>query len=104
MTDTLVVDGIGGSALGALALETALASGRARLKILDNVDPEQVHAALADLDPKRTAVNVVTKSGSTAETMANLLVLLRWMEKHLGPRHVRRWCATTDPSKIGNPG
>ncbi len=99
LADTLVVDGIGGSALGALALETALASGRARLRILDNVDPEQVHVALAGLDPKRTAVNVVTKSGSTAETMANLLVLLRWMEKKLGPRHVRRWCATTDPSK-----
>ena len=99
LADTLVVDGIGGSALGALALERALGPHRRRLVILDNVDPERVHGALAGLDPERTAVDVVTKSGSTAETMANLLVLLDWMEKRLGPRHVRRWCATTDPKK-----
>jgi glucose-6-phosphate isomerase len=31
--------------------------------------------------------------------MANLQILLKWMEKHLGPRHVRHWSATTDPKK-----
>jgi glucose-6-phosphate isomerase len=98
MADTLVVDGIGGSALGSLALETALRPRR-RLVVLDNVDPEAVHRKLASLDPRRTAVNVVTKSGSTAETMANLLVLLAWMERRLGPRHIRRWSATTDPER-----
>lgn len=67
--------------------------------VLDNVDPEGVSARLEGLDPGRTAVNVVTKSGSTAETMANLLILLGWMERRLGPRHVRRWTATTDPMK-----
>jgi len=99
LADTLVVDGIGGSALGALALEAALRPRRKRLVILDNVDPEVVSARLASLDPERTAVNVVTKSGSTAETAANMLILLEWMEERLGPRHVKRWCATTDPEK-----
>jgi glucose-6-phosphate isomerase len=99
LADTLVVDGIGGSALGALAVQTALRPTRRRLVVLDNVDPEEVHARLSSLDPARTAVNVVTKSGSTAETMANLLVLLDWMEKALGERHRRRWSATTDPQK-----
>jgi glucose-6-phosphate isomerase len=28
-----------------------------------------------------------------------MLILLDWMEKRLGPRHVKRWCATTDPEK-----
>ena len=98
LADTLVVVGIGGSALGALALSTALRPRR-RLVVLDNVDPEGVSAKLAGLEPKRTAVNVITKSGSTAETMANLLVLLGWMKRKLGPRHVRRWAATTDPKK-----
>lgn len=98
MADTLVVDGIGGSALGALALQSALRPRR-RLVILDNVDPEGVHARLAGLDAKRTAACVITKSGSTAETMANLLVLLDFMERRLGPAHVRRWCAVTDPKK-----
>jgi glucose-6-phosphate isomerase len=99
VADTLVLDGIGGSALGPLALQTALRPKRRRLVVLDNVDPEGVRARLAALDPARTAVNVVTKSGSTAETMANLLILLDWMERRLGPRHVRRWSATTDPAK-----
>jgi glucose-6-phosphate isomerase len=99
LADTLVVDGIGGSALGALALESALRPRTKRLVILDNVDPEVVSARLASLDPERTAVNVVTKSGSTAETAANLLILLEWMEKRLGASHVKRWCATTDPAK-----
>jgi glucose-6-phosphate isomerase len=98
LANTLVVDGIGGSALGALALETALRPKR-RLVVLDNVDPEAVHRKLASLEARRTAVNVVTKSGSTAETMANLLVLLGWMQRRLGPRHVRRWSATTDPAR-----
>ena len=96
--DTLVVDGIGGSALGALALQTALRPKR-RLVILDNVDPEGVAARLAGLDPKRSAVCVITKSGSTAETMANLLVLLEWMQRRLGHGHLRRWSAITDPAK-----
>jgi glucose-6-phosphate isomerase len=99
LADTLVVNGIGGSALGALALQTALGPPRKRLVVLDNVDPERVSASLAGLTPERVAVNVVTKSGSTAETMANLAVLLSFMEKRLGPRHVRRWCATTDPKR-----
>ena len=99
LADTLVLDGIGGSALGPLALQTALRPRRRRLVVLDNVDPEGVSAKLQGLDAARTAVNVVTKSGSTAETMANLLILLDWMERRLGPRHVRRWTATTDPKK-----
>jgi glucose-6-phosphate isomerase len=99
LADVLVVDGIGGSALGAMALQSALRPQSRRLVVLDNVDPEGVAAKLAGLDPLRTAVNVVTKSGSTAETMANLLVLLDWMERRLGPDHVRRWSATTDPEK-----
>lgn len=99
LADTLIVNGIGGSALGPLALQSALGTGKRRLVVLDNVDPEGLAAKLAGLDPKRTAVNAITKSGSTAETMANLLVLLRWMERALGPRHVRHWTATTDPKK-----
>jgi glucose-6-phosphate isomerase len=98
LADTLVVDGIGGSALGALALQTALRPKR-RLVILDNVDPEGVAARLAGLLPRRTAACVITKSGSTAETMANLLVLLDWMEGRLGRGHVRRWSAITDPKQ-----
>ena len=99
LADVLVVNGIGGSALGPLALQSAMRPAKRRLVVLDNVDPEGLAAKLAGLDAKRTAVNAITKSGSTAETMANLLVLLKWMERQLGPRHVRHWTATTDPKK-----
>jgi glucose-6-phosphate isomerase len=99
LADTLAVDGIGGSALGALALQTALRPRGRKLVVFDNVDPEGVAARLEALQPKRTAVAVITKSGSTAETMANLLVLLQWMSKRLGARHVQRWVAITDPEK-----
>jgi glucose-6-phosphate isomerase len=98
LADVLVVNGIGGSALGPLAIQTALRPRR-RLVVLDNIDPEGVAGNLSSLDPRRTAVNAITKSGSTAETMANLLILLEWMERALGPRHVRHWAATTDPRK-----
>jgi glucose-6-phosphate isomerase len=93
--DTLIVVGIGGSALGALALETALSARKKRLVILDNVDPESVGRKLADLDPRRTAVNVITKSGETAETMSCLLVVLDWMKRNLGPSYLKRVSATT---------
>jgi glucose-6-phosphate isomerase len=97
--DTLIVIGIGGSALGAMALETALSDRKRRLVVLDNVDPESVYRKLSGVDPARAAVNVITKSGETAETMANMLVVLDWMEAKLGREHVKRWTATTDPAK-----
>ncbi len=85
--DNVVVVGIGGSALGAAALADALLppgwneldararGGRPRLHILDNPDPDTAHALLGRLDLSRTLFNVVSKSGSTAETLALLLVI-----------------------------
>ena len=96
LCDAFVVIGIGGSALGAAALRDALlaphcgepdgeATGRPpRLHILDNPDPDTVSALLARLDPERTMFNVVSKSGTTAETMAQFLVARRWLEDALG--------------------
>ena len=54
--DDLVILGIGGSALGAIALRTALGSaeGRPRLHVLDNVDPVAVAATLAAVTLSRT--------------------------------------------------
>jgi glucose-6-phosphate isomerase len=91
--DDLVVLGIGGSALGTIAVASAIKGpwwnampaadrgGRPRLHVLDNVDPDEISALLRRLDPKRTVLNVISKSGSTAETMAQFLVLRAWLEK-----------------------
>jgi len=85
--DDVVVLGIGGSALGAVALRTALLprdwnartaaqrGGRPRLHVLDNVDPRSVRGVLELVDPTRARFLVISKSGSTAETMSQYLLV-----------------------------
>lgn len=94
--DTVCVVGIGGSALGAWALDCGLrgphpvqaahSSANPRLVILDNVDPEFLHLALASMNPAKTVVVPIAKSGSTAETMATFLVVDEWMKQALGSK------------------
>jgi glucose-6-phosphate isomerase len=67
--------GIGGSALGAKTVTAALADDPDRHIILDNVDPEHIARTLDRLPLEETAINVVSKSGTTAETLANFLVV-----------------------------
>jgi glucose-6-phosphate isomerase len=109
--DHVLVLGIGGSALGAKALLTALRrpewnewddEGREffpRLTVLDNVDPTTVGAALSRIDPRRVLVNVISKSGGTAETMAQYLIVRAWLEDALGSAAHRHLVFTTDPSR-----
>ncbi|HEY6088891.1 MAG TPA: glucose-6-phosphate isomerase [Gemmatimonadaceae bacterium] len=85
--DDLVVLGIGGSALGPIALRTALRpsgwnmlddkarDGFPRLHVLDNVDPETIDALLNRLRLERALFIVTSKSGGTAETMAQFLIV-----------------------------
>ena len=85
--DDVVILGIGGSALGPIALRTALRpsgwnmldeksrSGYPRLHVLDNVDPETIDALLGNLRLERTLFIVTSKSGGTAETMAQFLIV-----------------------------
>ena len=85
-TDVVIL-GIGGSALGPIALRTALRpsgwnllddvarGGYPRLHVLDNVDPETIAALLARLDLAKSLFIVTSKSGGTAETMSQFLVV-----------------------------
>lgn len=74
--DDVVVLGIGGSALGAIALRTALDTGRGpRLHVADNVDPASMSRLLAAVALPRTLWLVVSKSGSTVETLAQLAIV-----------------------------
>jgi len=103
--------GIGGSSLGAIATVQALAHpfrnllpddrrGGPRFFVLDNPDPEKVGATLDIVDLENTLVNVVTKSGQTAETMANFLVARQALEAVVGKqRAAEQIVATTDPTE-----
>ncbi|MGK7310739.1 MAG: glucose-6-phosphate isomerase [Candidatus Longimicrobiales bacterium M2_2A_002] len=109
--ENVVVLGIGGSALGGTALLHALrgpdwnertAEGRdhfPRLFVLDNVDPDTVASLLDRIDVRRTLFNVISKSGTTAETMSQYLVFReRLLEALDDPDAVRRHLVfTTDP-------
>jgi glucose-6-phosphate isomerase len=109
--DHVLVLGIGGSALGTKALLNGLRrpawnewddEGRdffPRLTVLENIDPTSVTAALERIDPRRVLVNVISKSGGTAETMAQYLVVRAWLEKALGPAAYRHLVFTTDPAR-----
>ena len=111
MIDTVVVLGIGGSSLGPRALYSALARpydqlvarGHGmprRLFFPDNIDPVTFAGLLERLPLDRTLWNVVTKSGGTAETAAQFLVVAERLEKQLGADGAkRRLVATTDPKK-----
>lgn len=96
--EDLVVLGIGGSALGAQAVSAALGNGAVRLHFVDNVEPEPIIGLLRTLEPHKTLVNVISKSGSTAETMAAFLVFRQWLELAVSDwkKHV---VVTTDPAK-----
>ncbi|WP_440766064.1 glucose-6-phosphate isomerase [Natronorubrum sp. DTA7] len=74
--DALLTVGIGGSALGAATITDALADeSDTEAVYLDNVDPEWVSSHLERLDLENAAVNVVSRSGTTAETLANFLIV-----------------------------
>lgn len=109
--EDVVVLGIGGSGLGAIALRDALLgpfwnerSGEERehfprLHVLDNPDPVTFKALLDHVDPARALFNVVSKSGSTAETMAQYLVARERVEAAVGAEHARgHFLFTTDPA------
>ena len=85
--DDVVVLGIGGSALGPIALRTALRKPfwnllpdaerdrHPRLHVLDNLDPRTIAGLLGRLELGRTLFIVTSKSGGTAETMSQYLVV-----------------------------
>ncbi|MHC4872416.1 MAG: hypothetical protein ACYTFY_11275 [Planctomycetota bacterium] len=86
--DDIVVLGIGGSALGTISLRSALLhpyhnmidrsqrKGIPRLHVLDNVDPVYIARMFDDvIDIRKTLFIVISKSGSTAETMSQFMLV-----------------------------
>jgi len=108
--ENLVVLGIGGSALGTSALASALlhpwwnaappeARKAPRLHVLDNVDPEEIAGFLEVLLPERTLFNVISKSGETAETAAQLMIFVDALRRRVGEKWREHVVVTTDPAR-----
>ena len=108
--DAFVVLGIGGSALGPAAVHQALRHlhynelpkekrGGPRLYIEDNIDPERMAALLDVIDLEKTCFNVITKSGGTAETMSQYLIVLDQLKKAVGDDYRRHIIVTTSKEK-----
>lgn len=108
--ENLVVLGIGGSALGNIALQSALNSATYNLQsnkdrngprvfVVDNVDPVYLDSILKVCDPKKTLFNVVSKSGETAETAAQFMIIRERLQQSLGKKWASHVVAITDPEK-----
>ena len=104
--DNFVVLGIGGSALGPIAVQQALnhlhyndlpkeRRNGPRLFVEDNIDPERMCALLDVIDVERTAFNVISKSGGTSETMSQLLIISSLLHERLGADISSHLFATT---------
>ena len=75
--------GIGGSVLGPALLVDALGSGGSGVKVsfLYNLDPQAFASAVEPLDPATTLIVAVSKTFTTAETLANLSAALEWLQE-----------------------
>lgn len=88
MTDFVVL-GIGGSALGIRFLKDTFvdsinADAKTKVTVCDNIDADKFITMLDKLNLKKTMFNVITKSGSTSETLSQLLLVLdRYKQKKI---------------------
>ncbi len=104
--DHVVVLGTGGSSLGGQTLLALADSGFSRprgtpkLHFMDNVDPHTLAALLHGLDLRGVGFLVITKSGSTAETLTQMLVCLDAVRRAVGEDRVdRHFTAITGPGE-----
>ncbi|MDO4567947.1 MAG: glucose-6-phosphate isomerase [Clostridia bacterium] len=105
--DTFVVLGIGGSALGPIAVQQALnhlhynslpaeTRNGPKFYVEDNIDPQRMSDLLDIIDLRSTAFNVISKSGSTSETMAQLLIIIAALKDAVGDEWASHLIITTD--------
>jgi len=111
--ENLVILGIGGSALGNIALQTALSPYMyntndnqrtgPRLFVFDNVDPPQFVSFLEWLGDglEKTIFNVISKSGRTSETAAQFMIICQLLLDKLGPESLREHIIATTDAKQG---
>ena len=113
-TDAFVVLGIGGSALGPMAVQQALnhpfynelprekRGGYPRFYVADNVDPEKLVYLFDTIDITKSIFNVISKSGSTSETMSQFMIIKEMLERKLGKAEAKKHIVCTTDAVTGN--
>lgn len=101
----VIILGTGGSSLGGQTLYSLVdrgfgpPKGTPRLHFMDNIDPATFEALQQSLDFARTGVIAISKSGGTAETLTQFLILLEALRKAVGKREVGDRCLVlTEPT------
>ncbi|MDI7744023.1 glucose-6-phosphate isomerase [Lysinibacillus fusiformis] len=102
--DVLVVIGVGGSYLGAKAIQDALTpyfgkqpNGIEVVYVGQNMSGAYINQLLTSLQDKDVYINVISKSGSTMEPALAFRVLRQYMEDRYGEAATQRIIVTTDP-------
>ncbi len=98
--ENIVVLGIGGSALGAIAVRDALKtefSKGPRLYVLDNIDPAYTSELLLNLKLAKTLFVVISKSGTTTEPMIQFGLVKEMLMKKFPGDYQRHLVFVTDP-------
>lgn len=107
--ENVIFLGIGGSFLGLKAAQDALCPAyynefskeRGRHPRIyfegNNLDPDTLKVLLRNLNPKKTFVVVISKSGETTETKAGFMIIEGWLSKHTGKNYGRQIFVITDP-------
>ena len=88
--DTVVQIGIGGSGLGPKAVYQGLlgyckaenVSPVLRAEFISNIDPDEPAAVLSRINPETTLFVLVTKSGTTLETLTNYAFVKEYLHKN----------------------
>src|SRR6201991_4602133 len=99
---TVVNIGIGGSDLGPVMVYQALrhyADAGVSARFVSNVDPADLVAKLADLDPATTLFIVASKTFTTLETLTNATAARRWLTAALGDDAVAKHFVAVSTNK-----
>ena len=112
--DAFVVLGIGGSALGPIAVQQAInhpyynelprekRGGYPKLYVADNVDPERLVYLFDTIDITKCLFNCISKSGSTSETMSQFMIIKEMLEERLPKEEVKKHIVCTTDKEKGN--
>ncbi len=112
--DAFVVLGIGGSALGPLAVQQAInhpyynelpkekRNGYPKLYVADNVDPEKLVCLFETIDVTKCLFNCISKSGSTSETMSQFMIIKEMLSEKLSKEEAAKHIVCTTDKVNGN--